>query len=79
MKRLAMVVVATALLTVSGAAALGSHAAFPAKLNGRIVFNDQNGSLVLVNADGTGLVRLAYTNGSPSPSSLQTRRNESSG
>ena len=29
--------------------------------NGRIVFNDQKGFLVLVNADGTGLVRLAGT------------------
>src|SRR6478752_5356341 len=29
--------------------------------NGRIVFNDQRGRLVLVNPDGTGLVQLART------------------
>jgi TolB protein len=61
-RRTTFVCCAAALLTLAGSTAFGSHQAFPAKLNGRIVFNDQNGSLVLVNADGTGLVRLAYTN-----------------
>src|SRR5262249_55541269 len=62
---LAVLVAAAALAALAGSTALGSHAArgaFPAKLNGRIVFNDQNGSLDLVNPDGSGLVRLAYTN-----------------
>ena len=48
------IVVAAALASSSGVQA------FPGK-NGRIVFNDRTGSLVLVNADGTGLVRLANT------------------
>src|SRR4051794_20451530 len=46
--------------------ATGSQAApraFPGQ-NGRIVFNDQNGALNLVNPDGTGVVRLAATNAS---------------
>ena len=38
--------------------AWAAQAAFPGQ-NGRIVFNDQNGALVLVNANGTGLVQLA--------------------
>ena len=54
---LALVLAATALLAVEAGA---SRTAFPGK-NGRIVFNDQTGSLVLVNPDGTGLVRLART------------------
>jgi len=58
-QRTAVACCAAALVTLGGSTALGSHAAFPAKLNGRIVFNDQNGSLVLVNADGTGIVRVA--------------------
>jgi Tol biopolymer transport system component len=47
---------------VVAAAVAGPSAqrAFPGK-NGRIVFNDKTGYLVLVNADGTGLVRLAGT------------------
>jgi Tol biopolymer transport system component len=49
---------AVAALVASGAGA--TRSAFPGK-NGRIVFNDQSGSLVLVNADGTGVVRLANT------------------
>src|SRR5262245_37402734 len=62
---LAVLAAAAALATLAASATLDSHAArsaFPAKLNGRIVFNDQNGSLVLVNPDGSGVVRLAYTN-----------------
>jgi len=54
---LALVLVGTAVLAVEAGA---SRSAFPGK-NGRIVFNDQTGSLVLVNPDGTGLVRLART------------------
>jgi len=34
--------------------------AFPGK-NGRIVFNDQSGRLMIVNADGSGVVRIAQT------------------
>ena len=54
-------VLAAALLLSVGAGA--SRTAFPGK-NGRIVFNDRSGNLELVNADGTGVVRLArtYTN-----------------
>ncbi|HEY6031516.1 MAG TPA: hypothetical protein VIU44_13180, partial [Gaiellaceae bacterium] len=40
--------------------ATATPAAFPGK-NGRIVFNDRTGSLVLVNPDGNGLVPLAHT------------------
>ncbi len=40
-----------------------AHMAFPG-VNGRIVFNDQNGALNLVNPDGTGVVPLAATNAS---------------
>ena len=54
---LALVLAATAVLAVEAGA---SRSAFPGK-NGRIVFDDQTGSLVLVNPDGTGLVRLART------------------
>src|SRR6266849_6334489 len=53
-------------LCILGASAVGSQAApraFPG-VNGRIVFNDQNGALNLVNPDGTGVVRLAGTNAS---------------
>jgi Tol biopolymer transport system component len=49
-----------AALTWTGGAGRAAHAAFPGQ-NGRIVFNDQNGALNLVNATGTGLVRLANT------------------
>src|SRR4029079_12722117 len=41
-------------------ASQSSRAAFPG-LNGRIVFNDQSGSLVLVNPDGSAIVRVAQT------------------
>ncbi len=47
----------TAVLALEASA---TRSAFPGK-NGRIVFNDQTGALVLVNPDGTGLVRLAKT------------------
>ena len=53
-------------LCILGASAVGSQAApraFPG-VNGRIVFNDQNGALNLVNPDGTGVMRLAGTNAS---------------
>src|SRR5439155_24543278 len=47
--------------TLAAAVTAGAtRTAFPGK-NGRIVFNDQTGALVLVNPDGTGLVRLAKT------------------
>jgi Ca2+-binding RTX toxin-like protein len=48
---------ATALVA---SAAETNRSGFPGR-NGRIVFNDQSGSLVLANPDGTGLVRLANT------------------
>jgi len=59
LRTIAAVVAALAL----AAAAAGAHAstrAFPGK-DGRIVFNDNQGYLVLVNPNGTGLVRLAQT------------------
>src|SRR6478672_3690448 len=59
LRTIAVVIAAVAL----AAAAAGAHAstqAFPGK-DGRIVFNDNQGYLVLVNPDGTGLVRLAQT------------------
>ena len=62
--RILCTLAAVTALAGAGWAATGSHAA-PAAFrgqNGRIVFNDQNGALNLVNADGTGLVRLAATN-----------------
>jgi len=54
-----------ALVAAVGAAAAASasqsgQASFPGR-NGRIVFNDQYGRLVLVNPDGQGLVRIAHT------------------
>ena len=52
----AVCLLAAVLTLEAGAARTG----FPGK-NGRIVFNDQSGNLVLVNPDGTGLVRLART------------------
>jgi hypothetical protein len=48
---------AAAALTVDASA---HRAAFPGK-NGRIVFNDASGYLVLVNPDGSGVVRLTGT------------------
>ena len=55
---------ATLVIALVGAAAAtasqSSSAAFPG-LNGRIVFNDQSGSLMLVNPDGSGVVRIART------------------
>lgn len=47
-------------LGAAGTARSEPHGAFPGT-NGRIVFNNAGGELVLVNADGTGLVRIAYT------------------
>ena len=60
-----LIVLALFSAAVLGAAAVAvdagaTRAGFPGK-NGRIVFNDQMGNLVLVNADGTGLVRLVNT------------------
>ena len=55
------VVALIVLAAAAGAvAANASRTAFPGK-NGRILFNDQFGYLDLVNADGTGVVRLAAT------------------
>src|SRR6476646_7505702 len=48
-------------LASTGSTGNATRNAFPGQ-NGRIVFNDQNGALNLVNADGTGLVKLANTN-----------------
>ena len=66
MKQLAVALLtAAAVSSVAGSVALASHAssaAFPAPQNGRIVFNDQRNALVLANADGSGVVRLASTN-----------------
>ena len=57
-------VAASLLLALVGAAAATAsqsrQAAFPG-VNGRIVFNDQSGSLLLVNPDGSGVVRVAQT------------------
>ena len=57
-------VVASLLVALFGAAAAtasqSSRASFPG-LNGRIVFNDQGGSLMLVNPNGSGVVRVART------------------
>jgi N,N-dimethylformamidase beta subunit-like, C-terminal len=60
--RLTLVALLIVLATAGavGLVARAASTAFPGK-NGRIVFNDQNGYLVLVNPDGTGLVRLAAT------------------
>src|SRR5207253_9556712 len=66
MRILTIAVVTAVALCVLAWAAVGSHAArtaFPG-LNGRIVFNDQNGALNLVNPDGTGVVPLAGTGAS---------------
>src|SRR5712691_12617213 len=66
MKTPTTVLATAALLSLAALTSAGSYAArtaFPG-LNGRIVFNDQNGALNLVNPDGTGLVRLAATNAS---------------
>jgi len=52
----AVVVAACAIAAAAGA----KQTAFPGK-NGRIVFNDQNGFIDVVNANGTGVVRLAFT------------------
>src|ERR1700757_2435120 len=58
---------AVVLSAVVGSTAIGSHAgrsAFPGRINRRIVFNDENNNLVLVNPDGSGIVRLADTSAS---------------
>ena len=55
--RILSLVTAAVFCGLAAFASTGSHAArtaFPG-LNGRIVFNDQNGALNLVNPDGTGL------------------------
>jgi hypothetical protein len=66
MRILSLVVTAAVFCGLAAFASTGSHAARTAfaGLNGRIVFNDQNGALNLVNPDGTGLVTLAATNAS---------------
>src|SRR5262245_23901757 len=56
---------ATLLLTLLAAVGAVSSQSAPSSFggrNGRIVFNDQQGRLVLVNPDGTGVVPLARTN-----------------
>ena len=50
-------------LVLAVGVAHATRTAFPGK-NGRILFNDQSGYLDLVNADGTGVVRLASTRAS---------------
>jgi Tol biopolymer transport system component len=57
----AVTAVLAAATLASGAGA--TKTAFPGK-NGRILFNDQYGYLDLVNANGTGVVRLAQTRAS---------------
>jgi len=64
MRALVPLGVAATLAVLAGTTAVGSHAAgtaFPGRVNGRIVFNDENNDLALVNPDGSGLVRLANT------------------
>src|SRR3954463_1313767 len=64
MRIVSLVVTAALACGVAAFASTGTHAARAAFAgsNGRIVFNDQNGALNLVNPDGTGVVRLAATN-----------------
>jgi hypothetical protein len=63
-KRALFLVLVVALVATAGATASQSGVgAFPGK-NGRIVFNDQSGNLILVNPDGSGVVRLARTQAS---------------
>lgn len=57
---LAAIAAAAVLAAVVAVEATARPAAFAGR-NGRIVFNDRTGSLVLVNPDGNGLVRLANT------------------
>src|SRR5262245_43494341 len=60
-RRTLFTLVLAALCAAAAASASRSHTAgFPGK-NGRIVFNDASGALVLVNPDGNGLVRIAGT------------------
>jgi hypothetical protein len=75
-RRLGLIVTASAGLAGSAFAALGADAgrsAFPGK-NGRIIFNDQGGRLMIVNADGSGVVRIAQTGASDQRESQQLRR-----
>ena len=56
----ALITIAASICVLAGSSHAG-RSAFPGRINGRIVYNDQSGALVLVNPDGTGLVRLAAT------------------
>src|SRR4029079_1657807 len=59
-RQLGVLAILTAAVLAAAVTAGATRTAFPGK-NGRIVFNDKTGALVLVNPDGTGLVRLART------------------
>jgi len=56
----ALVTIAASICVLAGSSHAG-RSAFPGRINGRIVYNDQSCALVLANPDGTGLVRLAET------------------
>ena len=80
MKQLAVALLtaaAIAFVPVSRSRRTRAPRAFPAPLNGRIVFNDQRNALVLANADGTGVVRLASTHATDASSARRGRRTES--
>ena len=62
MKGLAGIVAALGVLAAVVAATSESAPNAFGGVNGRIVFNDQRGRLVLVNPDGSGLVQLVRTN-----------------
>lgn len=61
MKALALTVACGLLAAVAAGSSQSSTTGFRGK-NGRIVFNDRQGRLVLVNPDGTGVVPIARTN-----------------
>ena len=62
MKGLAGIVAVLGVLAAVLAATSESAPRTSGHVNGRIVFNDQRGRLVLVNPDGSGLVQLVRTN-----------------
>ena len=61
MKRTLLATAVVALAAAFAAVSSQSAPSAAAGKNGRIVFNDQSGALMLVNPDGTGVVRLAGT------------------
>ena len=78
-ERVALVLLVLALGGAAAAtASQSSRAAFPG-LNGRIVFNDQSGSIMLVNPNGSGVVRVARTYRPPTRSSARRSRATGSG